>query len=125
MKRRFLFILVILALVLSACGGGGEKSIVRIGWAGSPDNLNPGMGILTESYTIYGLVYDTMYNLNLDGSFTLSIADSVVRSDDGLVYTFKIKDGIKWHDGKPPTAEDVAFTYNLYKDTPEYPYRNG
>ena len=94
MKRRFLFILVILALVLSACGGGGEKSIVRIGWAGSPDNLNPGMGILTESYTIYGLVYDTMYNLNLDGSFTLSIADSVVRSDDCLVYTFKIKDGI-------------------------------
>ena len=125
MKRRFLFILVILALVLSACGGGGEKSIVRIGWAGSPDNLNPGMGILTESYTIYGLVYDTMYNLNLDGSFTLSIADSVVRSDDGLVYTFKIKDGIKWHDGKPLTAEDVAFTYNLYKDTPEYPYLNG
>ena len=125
MKRRFLFILVILALVLSACGGGGEKSIVRIGWAGSPDNLNPGMGIWTESYTMYGLVYDTMYNLNLDGSFTLSIADSVVRSDDGLVYTFKIKDGIKWHDGKPLTAEDVAFTYNLYKDTPEYPYLNG
>lgn len=125
MKQRFLFILVILALVLSACGGGSEKAVVRIGWAGSPDNLNPGMGILTESYTIYNLVYDTMYNLNLDGSFSLSIADSVARSDDGLVYTFKIKDGIKWHDGKPFTAEDVAFTYNLYKDTPEYPYLNG
>ncbi|HUM27383.1 MAG TPA: ABC transporter substrate-binding protein [Anaerolineales bacterium] len=125
MKRRFLFILVILTLVLSACGGGNEKAIVRIGWAGSPDNLNPGMGILTESYTIYNLVYDTMYSLNLDGSFTLSIADSVERSDDGLVYTYKIKDGIKWHDGKPLTAEDVAFSYNLYKDTPEYPYLNG
>ena len=125
MKRKLLFILVILSLVLSACGGSGDAAIVRIGWAGSPDSLNPGMAILTEAYTIFGLVYDTMYSLNLDGSFTLNLADSVVRSDDGLVYTFKIKDGVKWHDGKPLTAEDVAFTYNLYKDTPEYPYLNG
>ena len=53
------------------------------------------------------------------------LAESVERSDDGLVYTYKIKDGIKWHDGQALTAEDVAFTYNLYKDTPEYPYLNG
>lgn len=126
MKRKLFFVLVITALILSACGGiGGKPSVVRIGWAGSPDTLNPGMAILTEAYTVFELVYDSMYDLNLDGSFTLSLADSVVRSDDGLVYTFKIKDGIKWHDGKPLTADDVAFSYNLYKDTPEYPYLNG
>ena len=88
-------------------------------------NLNPGMAILVEAYTIFELVYDLMYELNLDGSFTLSLAESVERSDDGLVYTYKIRDGVKWHDGQPLTAEDVAFTYNLYKDTPEYPYLNG
>ena len=126
MKHKLLFILVILSLVLTACGGGKKESaVVRIGWAGSPDNLNPGMAILTESYTIFELVYDSMYDLNLDGSFSLSLAESVNRSDDGLTYTYKIKDGIKWHDGKPLTAEDVAFSYNLYKDTPEYPYLNG
>jgi peptide/nickel transport system substrate-binding protein len=127
MKQKFLYILVVAALVLSACGNltGGQPAVVRIGWAGSPDNLNPGMGILTESYTIYELVYDSMYDLNLDGSFTLSLADSVSHSDDGLTYTFKIKDGVKWHDGQPLTAQDVAYTYNLYKDTPEYPYLNG
>jgi peptide/nickel transport system substrate-binding protein len=124
MKRKLFYLLVLAALILSACGG-KQSAAVKIGWAGSPDTLNPGLAILTEAYTIFELVYDSMYELNLDGSYTLSLADSVERSDDGLVYTFKIKDGIKFHDGKPLTAEDVAFSYNLYKDTPEYPYLNG
>lgn len=124
MKRKLIYLLVLAVLILSACGG-KQSTAVKVGWAGSPDSLNPGLAILTESYTIFELVYDSMYELNLDGSFTLSLADSVKRSDDGLVYTFKIKDGINFHDGKPLTAEDIAFSYNLYKDTPEYPYMNG
>lgn len=128
MKKKMLFTILIAALALSACSGGGgqaQPAIVRVGWAGSPDTLNPGMAILTEAYTIFELVYDSMYELNLDGSFTLSLAESANVSDDGTVWTFKIRDGLKWHDGKPLTAEDVAWTYNLYKDTPEYPYLNG
>ena len=128
MKQKFLFILLVTALLISACGAGqsaSTPSVVRIGWSGSPDNLNPGMAILATSYTIFELVYDSMYDLNLDGTFTLSIAESATPSEDGTVWTFKMKDGITWHDGQPLTAEDVAFTYNLYKDTPEYPYLNG
>lgn len=125
MKTKLLYVIVILSMVLAACSGSGQSSVVRIGWAGSPDTLNPGMAILTEAYTVFELVYDAMYDLNLDGSFTLSLADSVSVSDDGLVYTYKIRDGVKWHDGQPLTADDIAFTYNLYKDTPEYPYLNG
>jgi len=146
MKSTFLYVLLIAACVLSACGGpaptqaespagtqppaateapAAGPAVVRVGWAGSPDTLNPGMAILVEAYTIFELVYDSMYDLNLDNSFTLTIADSVERSDDGLTYTYKIKDGLTWHDGEPMTAEDVAWTYNLYKDTPEYPYLNG
>lgn len=124
--RKILAVVLTLAFVLSACGqGGGGGGTLRIGWAGSPDTLNPGMAILVEAYTIFELVYDSMYDLNLDGSFVLSLAESVKVSDDGLTYTYKIRDGIKWHDGKPLTAEDVAWSYNLYKDTPEYPYMNG
>lgn len=127
MKQKAFYLLVLFALLLSACGGGGQSqpAIVRIGWAGKPDTLNPGMAILTEAYTLFELVYDSMYELNLDGSFTLSLAESASVSDDGKVWTFKIRDGVKWHDGQPLTAEDVAWTYNLYKDTPEYPYLNG
>lgn len=140
--KKFLSIALLLVVLLTACGGGGgatattapekteepvaaEPVTVRIGWAGSPDTLNPGMAILVEAYTIFELVYDSMYELNLDGSFTLGVAESVSVSDDGLTYTYKIRDGIKWHDGEPLTAEDVAWSYNLYKDTPEYPYMNG
>jgi peptide/nickel transport system substrate-binding protein len=37
-------------------------------------------------------------------------------SDDGLRYTFKLRDGVKWHDGKPFTAEDVVFSIKTLKD---------
>lgn len=126
-KTTFVVLLTIAALVLSACGalGQSQPAVVRVGWAGSPDTLNPGMAILVEAYTIFELVYDSMYDLNLDGTFTLSLAESATPSEDGTVWTFKIRDGLKWHDGEPMTAEDVAYSYNLYKDTPEYPYMNG
>lgn len=127
MYSRIVLLLLIGSVLLSACGGGGanQPAVVRIGWAGSPDTLNPGNAILSTSYTIYELVYDSMYELQLDGSYALSLADTASVSEDGTVWTFKIRDGLKWHDGQPLTAEDIAWTYNLYKDTPEYPYLNG
>ena len=39
------------------------------------------------------------------------LAESWDVSKDGLTYTFKLKKGVKWHDGKPFTARDVAFTF--------------
>jgi peptide/nickel transport system substrate-binding protein len=65
-----------------------------------------------------------MYELNLDGTFTLSLAESVDVSDDNLTYTYKIRDGIEFHDGQPMTAEDIAFTYNFYRDNVDFPYMN-
>ena len=123
-KTTFVVLLTVFALVLSACGalGPSQPVTMRVGWAGSPDTLNPGAAVLSEAYTIFGLVYDTMYQLQLDGSFKLSLAESVNVSDDGLVYTYKIRDGLKFHDGEPLTAEDVAYTYHLYQDTEGYPW---
>ncbi len=120
------FVLVtILSLALSACGGTAKQPVtLRIGWAGSPDTLNPGTAVLAEAWSIFELVYDSMYDLQLDGSYTLDLADSVTTSADGLVWTYKIHDGIKFHDGTPLTAEDVAFSYNFYKDNVDFPYMN-
>lgn len=101
-----------------------QSATLRVGWPGSPDTLNPGAGILTESYTIYDLVYDTLYDLQFDGSYELGIADSVERSEDGTVYTFHIPAGIQFHDGTPLTANDVAFSLNFYKDHEDFPYLN-
>lgn len=123
-KNMFVIVLTTLALLLSACGGLGQSTpvVMRVGWSGSPDTLNPGAAVLSESYTIFGLVYDTMYQLQLDGSFKLSLAESVTVSDDALTYTYKIRDDVKWHDGEPLTAEDVVFTYYLYQNTEGYPW---
>ncbi|MDP1716323.1 MAG: ABC transporter substrate-binding protein [Anaerolineales bacterium] len=126
MKQRTFYIIVLAALILAACGGGpagtGDKVTVRIGWAGSPDTLNPGMAVLAESYTLFELVYDSMYELNLDGTFTLTLAESANLSDDALVWTYKIRDDVKFHDGVPLTAEDIVFSYNLYQSTEDYPW---
>ena len=123
MKRHRLTLLLAATVLLGLLAGGssalGQDAItVRIGWAGSPDTLNPGVGVLSESYTIYELVYDSMYQLNLDGTYSLELAKSVDVSDDGTVWTFTLWDGITWHDGEPLTASDVAFTYNLYQNNP-------
>lgn len=99
-------------------------SVVRIGWKGSPDTLNPGTAVLSEAYVIFELIYDSMYELNLDGTFRLSLAESVSASEDGKVYTYKLHKGVKFHDGTPLTAKDVVFSYNFYKAHDDFPYLN-
>lgn len=107
-----------------AAGGATSASpnTVRIGWAGSPDKLNPGTGILSESYTIYELVYDSLYQEEPDGTYTLDAAESANTSPDGKTWTFKIRQGMTFHDGQPLTAKDVAFTLNLNKKHEDFPY---
>ena len=132
---------LVITLILAACGGssatqtgatgeaGSETAangpaVLRVGWPGSPDTLNPGTGILSEAYTAYDLVYDTLYDLQFDGTFKLGVADSVAVSEDGKVYTFKLHPDIKFHDGEALTAKDVAFSLNLYKAHADFPYLN-
>ncbi len=102
----------------------GDLVTLRVGWPGSPDTLSPGTGILAEAYTIYGLVYDTLYTLQFDGTFSLDAAESVETSADGKTWTFKIRQGIQFHDGQPLTAKDVAFSINLYMAHEDFPYLN-
>jgi peptide/nickel transport system substrate-binding protein len=128
--------LMVVGLFLVACAGSPtvakpsteqasatpQPSLVRIGWKGGPDTLNPGTSFLSYSYTIFNLVYDTMYELGLDNTFRLSLAESVQTSADGKVWTYKIRSGVQWHDGLALTAHDIAFTYNFYHTHTDFPY---
>ncbi|MCB0049558.1 MAG: ABC transporter substrate-binding protein, partial [Caldilinea sp.] len=82
------------------------------------------MAVLAEAYTLFDLIYDSMYQLELDGTYTPELAESVDVSEDGTVWTFKLRDGFTFHDGTPLTAEDVAFSYNFYKNHEEFPFLN-
>ena len=102
--------------------GTATGGTVRIAWGGSPDSLNPGNGVLAEAYTLYELVYDTPLSVTSAGDYVGELAESWEVSDDGLSWTMTIVDGATFHDGEPLTAEDVAFTIELYRDTEDFPF---
>lgn len=66
-------------------------------------------------YRQMSLLYDTLVTQDASGAILPWLASSHERSDDGLVYTFVLRDGIRWHDGTPVTADDVAFTFDYYR----------
>jgi peptide/nickel transport system substrate-binding protein len=74
---------------------------------------------LSSSYFVFTYVYDTFpYNWRLSDAgpdLENSLATSHEVSDDGTEYIFHLREGVKWNDGEPFTADDVVFTYNAYK----------
>lgn len=94
----------------------------RIGVGGYPDSLNPGNGVLSESFTLYELVYDTPIAVTSAGEYVPELASEWSVSDDGLTWTLSLVDGVTFHDGEPLTAEDVAFSIELYRDTEDFPF---
>jgi len=77
------------------------------------DSLNPFTSIYRLPTQIHRLMYDflTMYSAE-DATPTEGLAESWEHSDDGLTWTYTIRDDSTFSDGEPVTAEDVAFTYN-------------
>jgi peptide/nickel transport system substrate-binding protein len=93
-----------------------DTVVLKLGWLNQPDNLNPFVGYEGSSYEVWSLNYDFLVGFAADGSPKPAIAESWEISEDGLVWTFKIRQGMTWQDGEPVTADDVAFTYNLIID---------
>lgn len=92
---------------------GGEKIILKVGWSPDPDSLNPFVGVQQSSYELWHVSYDFLTNYGDQYLQTEpGLAESWTSSPDGLTWTFKIRSGVKWSDGVPLTARDIAFTYN-------------
>ena len=91
----------------------GDKVTLHVGWMTDPDNLNPFVGEEQSSYELYHISYDFLTDFGTKYLETVpGLAESWQASDDGLTWTFKIREGVKWHDGEPLTAHDIAFSYN-------------
>lgn len=73
--------------------------------------LAPGQG--AEQLTM-SLVYNGLFNTGPDFTPVPRLAESWEANDDATEYTFHLREGLKWSDGEPLTAEDVVFTYNLF-----------
>jgi peptide/nickel transport system substrate-binding protein len=77
-----------------------------------PNPLSP--NALSGEYSVFELNFDLLLNFGkADLTPSPGIADSWEQSDDGLTWTFHIRDGVTWQDGQPLTAHDVAFTYSF------------
>jgi peptide/nickel transport system substrate-binding protein len=63
------------------------------------------------SHEVGNMVYDGLVKVDKDLNYVGAMAESWQFSPDCLELTWKLKPGIKWHDGRPFTAEDVLFTY--------------
>lgn len=124
-RLRWLVPLLLVALVtaagvglssaLASDGGsspGGGKVVLRIGWPNDPDNLNPFIGWIAPTFEVWMLNYDHLDQLDGNLKPQPALATSWEISPDGKVWTFHLREGVKWSDGVPFTADDVAFTYN-------------
>jgi peptide/nickel transport system substrate-binding protein len=60
-------------------------------------------------------VYETLVKQDQDGEIVPLLAESYDVSDDGLTYTFRLREGVTFSDGAPFTAEDAAFSINRVK----------
>jgi len=88
-----------------------EPVTLRVGTTTIWDAINPATG--WESYTLRYWFHDGLIEWAELQTFEPGLAESWTVSDDGLVWTFKVREGVTFHDGTPCTAEDVAWSFNL------------
>lgn len=138
MKKKLVSVLLVAAMAASmllGCGSKADSGSSSSGTSTSADASDGGTFVVpvnTNSiasltpYNVYGSddlliasapCFDPLYIITADGT-RWYLADSMEpTSDDGMHYEMKLKDGLKWHDGEPITADDVVFTVDMFKDT--------
>ena len=94
-------------------GASGGRVVFTIGDDNDIDSMNPFVGVEAPAYLMYSMNYDLLVHFSTeDYSPAPGLAESWEVSEDGLTWTFNIRQGVEWHDGEPFTAHDVAYTYN-------------
>ena len=71
-------------------------------------------GVITPFLTLYA-IHDALARPLPNQKMGPSLAESWTESPDGLVYEFKLRRGLKFHNGDPLTTEDVKFSFERYK----------
>jgi peptide/nickel transport system substrate-binding protein len=71
--------------------------------------LNPSLRASTGVYIVTSKLIESLVDLDADGKIVPQLATSWSSTPDGKTVTFKLRDGVKWHDGKPFTSADVQY----------------
>jgi peptide/nickel transport system substrate-binding protein len=100
-------------------GGGG---LLKVLWWQGPTLLNPHFAVGTKDQDGSRLFYEPLAGWDPDGNLKPVLAASIPGREDGTLaadgksVTWKLKQGVTWHDGKPFTADDVIFNWQYAKD---------
>jgi peptide/nickel transport system substrate-binding protein len=100
-------------------GGGGPLKLL---WWQGPTLLNPHFATGTKDQDGSRIFYEPFASWDVDGNLNAILAAEIPSiqngglSADAKSVTWKLKPGVKWHDGKPCTADDVVFTWDYARD---------
>ncbi|PJF32319.1 MAG: hypothetical protein CUN51_01440 [Candidatus Thermofonsia Clade 1 bacterium] len=129
-KNRVRFALaLVLSLVMALTGMSlatptyaQDSSTLVVGFAQEPDSMNGFYSAMAFAQWANDLVQASLYDFSDKLEPVLVLAAEVPTRENGGIsedfteYTVKLKPGLKWSDGKPLTAEDLVFTYQMIKD---------
>ncbi|WP_169501797.1 ABC transporter substrate-binding protein [Kribbella catacumbae] len=119
--RTTLTALALVGLLTAGCGGssgassqnkGNSGSVLRVGTTFTCNSINPFASTGTTCAMIFRYNYPFLVQYTGSGAFEGDLATKWTTSGDKLNWTFDLRPGAKWSDGKPLTAADVAFTIN-------------
>src|ERR1700730_14000984 len=82
--------------------------VTRVGKLGEPPALDAHWTTATITETLTNHIYEGLYGLDSSNRPIPMLADGHTVSKDGLVYTFKLRQGVKFHNGKEMISEDVV-----------------
>lgn len=118
--RSSLVVLVATAslLAMAACASSGGSaapsasgSVMRIGWGEVPDNLDPAVSSSQTTFSLDSNIFQTLIFTTPSGDLTPDLATSWKVSDDGLTYTFTLRQGVSFQDGTPFNAAAVVSNF--------------
>ena len=96
---------------VSASENSGREDLI-FSISSEPSSLDPQQTSDTITYLVIFQMFDTLVREDSDGSMVPGLAESWEFNDDSTEITFKIREGVKFHNGETMTAEDVAYSIN-------------
>ena len=123
LTRRSLLTLSALSLAsLAACGSNqgsasGDTDTLTCGMTQDIDSMDPAKAESAATRELLFNVYDGLIKPDTEGNLNPAVASEFSVSPDGAVYSFTLRDGVKFHNGATVTAEDVKHSIERYRDT--------
>ena len=114
--KKLLTLVLALALLLFAVAAASAEAKITFQMSGEPESMDPTINDYSSgSYALQSL-FRGLYKYAEDGALVPAMAESYEVSEDGTVYTFKLKEGLKWSDGSPLTAHDFEYSWKRVLD---------